>query len=266
MYRKDRTKTGGELLFYVNENLPGKIINSYKFKENSEVILFEFSVSKKKWLLLGNYRPSSQDDLSFMNKLNLALIFLSPIYENLFLLGDFNLSTENPNLKNFMCSFDPESLTDLPTSYKSINLTCTDLILTNKKSHFMKSPTFETGLSDHHKLITAILRKTISKFNSNKMLYRDCKRFYQKKFGTELKLKLNSQINLNYSTFQAVFLEILNKIAPVKAKVLRFNNNAFMTKSLRKAIMLRSRLKNNFNKQRPDENWDSYKKLRIFLC
>ena len=54
MYRKDRTKTGGRLLLYVNENLPGKIINSYKFKENPEIIVFEFSVSNKKWLLLGN--------------------------------------------------------------------------------------------------------------------------------------------------------------------------------------------------------------------
>ena len=80
------------------------------------------------------------------------------------------------------------------------------------------------------------------------MLHRDYKRFDQKKFETKLKLKLNSQTNLSYSTFQAVFLETLNKIAPVKVKVLRFNNNAFMTKSLRKAIMLRSRLKNNFNK------------------
>ena len=175
------------------------------------------------------------------------------------MLGDFNLSTENPNLKNFMCSFDLESLIDMPTCYKSVNPTCIYLTLTNKKNHFMKSATFETGLSDHHKLITTILRKTISKGNSKKMFYRDYKRFDQKKFETELKLKLNSQTNLSYSTFQAVFLEILNKIAPVKVKVLRFNNNAFMTKSLRKAIMLRSRLKNNFNKQRSDENWNSYK-------
>ena len=80
------------------------------------------------------------------------------------------------------------------------------------------------------------------------MLHRDYKRFDQKKFETKLKLKLNSQTNLSYSTFQAVFLETLNKIAPAKVKVLRFTNNAFMTKSLRKAIMLRSRLKNNFNK------------------
>ena len=66
-----------------------------------------------------------------------------------------------------MCSFDPESLIESPTCYKSINTTCIDLILTSKKNHIMKSATFETRLSDHHKLIT-ILRKTISKGNSKK--------------------------------------------------------------------------------------------------
>ena len=42
------------------------------------------------------------------------------MYENFVLLGDFNMSTENPNLKNFMCSFDCNSLTDSPSCYKSI--------------------------------------------------------------------------------------------------------------------------------------------------
>ena len=96
------------------------------------------------------------------------------------------------------------------------------------------------------------------------MFYRDYLRLDEKKFETELKLKLNSQTKFSYSTFQAVFLEILNKIVPVKVKVLHFNNNVFMTKSLRKAIMLKSRLENNFKKQRSDENWDTYKKQRNF--
>ena len=93
------------------------------------------------------------------------------------------------------------------------------------------------------------------------MFYRDYKRFDQTKFETEVKLKLNFQTNLSHSTFQAVFLEILNKITPVKVKALCFNNNAFMTKSLRKSIMLRSELKNSFNKQGSDEN---YKKQMNF--
>ena len=67
-----------------------------------------------------------------------------------------------------MCSFDLESLIDSPTCYKSINPTCIDLILPSKKNHFQQSATFETGLSDYHKLITTILRKTISKGNSKK--------------------------------------------------------------------------------------------------
>ena len=47
MHRKDRTKNEGGRLLYVNENLPGKFINSYKFKENSEIFLFELGVSNK---------------------------------------------------------------------------------------------------------------------------------------------------------------------------------------------------------------------------
>ena len=128
MYRK------GGLLLYVNKNLPGKIINSYKFKEISEIVLPEFSVSNKKWLLLGNYRRRSQNDLSFINKLNLAWDFLSPKYENFVLLGDLNFSRENP--KNFMCSFDLESVIDSPTCHKSINATHIDLILTNSDQLF----------------------------------------------------------------------------------------------------------------------------------
>ena len=87
MYHKDRTKTGGGLLLYVNEDISGKITNSYQFKENSEIILFEFSVSNKKWLLLGTYRPPSQNDLSFINELNLALNFLAQYMKTLFCLA-----------------------------------------------------------------------------------------------------------------------------------------------------------------------------------
>ena len=51
---------------------------------------------------------------------------------------------------------------------------------------------FETDLSDHHKLTTTMLRKTITKGNFKNMFYRDYKRFDQKKSETELKRKLNS--------------------------------------------------------------------------
>ena len=55
MFRQDRNKNGGGLILYINEDIPGKLINSYNFKEGSEIIVFECSISNKKWLLLGNY-------------------------------------------------------------------------------------------------------------------------------------------------------------------------------------------------------------------
>ena len=82
MFRKDRNKNGGGLILYVNEDIPGKSINSYKFKEESEIIIFEFSISNKKWLLLGNYKPPSQNELSFINEIKLSLNFFSSSYEN----------------------------------------------------------------------------------------------------------------------------------------------------------------------------------------
>ena len=47
-------------------------------------------------------------------------------------------------------------------------------------------------------------------------------------------------------------------------KILRYNNNLFMNKALRKAIMTRSRLKNRFNKNSSAKIWNSYKEQRNF--
>ena len=47
-----------------------------------------------------------------------------------------------------------------------------------------------------------------------------------------------------------------------KTKILRHNNNSFMSKKLRKTIMLRSKLKNSFNKDKSYENWSKYKRQR----
>ena len=68
----------------------------------------------------------------------------------------------------------------------------------------------------------------------------------------------------SYKSFESIFLNALNIYAPLKTKMLRFNNSAFMTKKLRKEIMKRLKLKNNFNKNRNHENWCKYKTQRNY--
>ena len=47
-----------------------------------------------------------------------------------------------------------------------------------------------------------------------------------------------------------------------KIYILRFNDNPFMTKALRKALMHRSKLKNVFHKTRAKEDWNNCKRTK----
>ena len=69
---------------------------------------------------------------------------------------------------------------------------------------------------------------------------------------------------MNYDEFKDIFMQILNKYAPMKKKCIRGNNAPFMNKTLCKAFMHRSKLKNKFNKIPTEDNKRLYKKQRNF--
>ena len=122
----------------------------------------------------------------------------------------------------------------------------------------MKSTTHET-MSDFHKLTTTILRKIVSKENCKKILQKNSKVYGHNTFEKRLQPKITSETIINYSQFKSIFLEILNNIAPVKMKILPYNNNPFIKKALRKSIMTRSRLKNRFNENSSAKNGTAIK-------
>ena len=70
----------------------------------------------------------------------------------------------------------------------------------------------------------------------------------------KLKEKLDEISDNSFDIFLEEFKTCLDKFAPLKEKKIRFNNSIFMTKSLRKAIMLRSQLKKKFNNNKSEEN------------
>ena len=59
-------------------------------------------------------------------------------------------------------------------------------------------------------------------------------------------------------------INILNIHGPTKTKMIRFKNNAFMTKELRKEIMKRSKIRNKFNRNRNLENECNFKLERNY--
>ena len=139
------------------------------------------------------------------------------------------------------------------------------MILTNRKHLFQLSNTFDTGLSDHHKLICTILKSGGYKGAPIRKIYRSYKTFDVDSFQEILKMKLENIKSNGCGDFEAIFSKELNKHAPLKNKSLRHNNNPFMTENLRKQILVRSKLKNNYNKNTNYENWRKYKRQRN-LC
>ena len=71
--------------------------------------------------------------------------------------------------------------------------------------------------------------------------------------------------NIEYQHFLDIFIEVLNKHAPMKIKYLRANQGKFITKGLNKAIIKRSRLRNKFLRDRTETFREEYKK-QINFC
>ena len=89
-------------------------------------------------------------------------------------MGDFNMSIENVHLNTLLQLFNLNAQINSPTFYQSHIPTSTDHSLTNQKSVFKFFKTFETGLSDHHKLIS-----TTMKFGSFKGPPKKTKKYLQ---------------------------------------------------------------------------------------
>ena len=79
---------------------------------------------------------ASSNENNFLGDLSRVINRLNCQYENFMLIGDFNMTIKNKNFEVFINSFALECLIKKPMCFQSINLSCTDLILTNKKDLF----------------------------------------------------------------------------------------------------------------------------------
>ena len=179
----------------------------------------------------------------FLDNLSLTINRLACQYENFMLIGNFNMTIENKNLDVFINSFGLECFIKKPRCFHSKNLSCVDLILTNKKDLFNNSNLLKVRISDHHGWTITALKIQLVKGNAKTKLYRDYSEFNMDNFKAELDDKLKSGVVTECSNFQNIFIQVPNNHAPAKKTIVRFNNSPFMIKTFRKAIMHRSRLK-----------------------
>ena len=138
-------------------------------------------------------------------------------------------------------------------------------MLTNKRKNFQNTIALETGLSDQHKMTVSVMRSCFPKHTPTLVKYRNYKNFMKENFRNELQYKLLAlNDDAKFEDFETIFMNILNKHAPMKEKRIRANNSPFMNKTMSKAIMTKSRLKNKFLKNPTEENKVNYNKQRNY--
>ena len=95
--------------------------------------------------------------------------------------------------------------------------------------------------------------------------YRNYKHFNRVSFRKDLKNELYSHAyNINkYKQFESVFLNVLERHAPLKKKTVR-SNEAPLSKALRKAISMRSRLENIFHRKHTEDSKRAFKKQKSY--
>ena len=139
-----------------------------------------------------------------------------------------------------------------------ISLVALILFWQNKSLRFHKRNCLFTVLSGCHKLVLSVLKTTFSKSKSKKINYRNFKKFIEEDFNQELRGRLSTELLDNYSSFENVFIDVLDRHTPIKKKVIRANHAFYVTKTLRKAIMKRSQLDKIYFKKRTQESLKKY--------
>ena len=116
------------------------------------------------------------------------------------------MSVENSHFQNLMQICDLSLLIKEPTFFQSHNPTCIDNFLKNQKVIFKLSRLFETGLSDHHKLIFVVMKSGVFRGPPLKKVCKSYKKFDLEHFNIVLKSELEKLSNSAYNEFETAFL------------------------------------------------------------
>ena len=117
-----------------------------------EILTKEITICKNTILLWGIYKPSNLSEIDFTSSLKTIVSKLSYEYEKLILMGDFNMT------------WYLDTFALLPSN---INPTCF------KNSKNPSCIVFETGISDHHKMISTIIKFHFARESPKTKYYKD---------------------------------------------------------------------------------------------
>ena len=150
-YRFDRNGSGGEILLYIREDIPSKLILT---KMTLEGFFIEINLRKKGGSLISEH----------LSKIGKNLDLLLSKYDNFMLIGDLNGEPTKAVVSDFCEIYNLKHLINDKICFKNpTKPTCIVLIVTNRPKCFYDIVVFETGLSDFHKMSATVMKMYYAK-------------------------------------------------------------------------------------------------------
>ena len=143
-----------------------------------------------------------------------------------------------------------------------------DHIVTNTPQKISDSGVIHTGISDHS-LVFAIRKISVIRKQENTVEIRHMKNFDEEKFVAEL-LKQHWEYvyffaedpNAMWEMWKKLFLEVLDKHAPLQHKKIRSKKVSWITSDIKKLIFARDKLKRKAILTNLENDWLNYKTTR----
>ena len=254
-------------MVFVREDIPAKELSSEE--KPIEAFFFELNLHKKKWLVCCSYNPHKSNISSHLNDLGKSIDLYSAHYDNIILLGDFNVSIDDPHMDFFCEAYRLKSIIKDATCFKNLeNPSCIDVILTNSPYSFQNSCVIETGLSDFHKMTVSVMKTTFQKLKPKIVQYRDYTKFsndeFRKKLVENLSLQNIPTDGNGLEKFLQICISTLDQFAPRKKNTYVVIICLFSIKHYPVHTKKRTQLRNRFLKKRSYENKKLYTEQRNF--
>ena len=232
--RKDRSRNGGGVCIYLRSSINYKI-RSDLIPPELEAVCLEITKPQSKPFIVTTIYPPPNANAEFFDHLEKLIKQIDDENKEMYILGDlncnllgkksiFNMQTNKQN--SLYELYQLSQLINEPTRVTMTTSSLIDHVVTNTPEKISHSGVVHTGISDHS-LVYAIRKIRVFQKTNDFVEIRNMKNFNEKNFVDELLNQhweyiyfFGNDPNAMWEIWKELFLEVLNKHAPIQHKKL----------------------------------------------
>ena len=272
--RKDRSRNGGGVCIYLRSSINYKLRQDLIPSELEAVCVEINKPHSRPFLVTTIYRPPNSTH-DFFESFEKFIKMIDDENKEIYILGDLNcdmLKAESDSAtKKIKSLYELYQLSQLIKEATRVTMTTSSLIdhiVTNTPEKISVSGVIHTGISDHS-LVFAIRKISVTKNRENIVEIRNMKNFDNQKFIEDLMQQHWENVyffaedpNTKWEIWKKLFLEVLNRHAPLQHKKIRAKKIPWLTSPIKELINTRDKLKRKAIITNLEGDWENYKRIR----